>query len=103
VNEGVNERVFHRRMVLVYERARDEAGYVATRFLQMVSERGGLEAAKALLNSPAVSDGFTALWERGRLDLTVEKLVLEPEFRDLFNEEERLIARDRLKQYGYET
>ena len=40
----------------------------ATRFLQMVSEIGSFEAARRLLAAPAVSDGFTALWERGRLD-----------------------------------
>lgn len=91
---------FHTAMVNVYARARDEAGYKATFFLRMVAEQGGLEAARQLLHSPAVSDGFRALWERGRLDLTVEALVLEPKYRDLFTAEERQTAQQRLKKLG---
>src|ERR687892_419059 len=69
------ERAFHTAMVDVYQRAKKEAGYNATRFLQMLSELGGLETARHLLHSDAVSDGFTALWQKGRLDITVEAVV----------------------------
>ena len=48
-----------------------------------------------------VSDGFTTLWELKRLDLSVEAYVLRPEYAPLFTEEERGIARARLRQYGY--
>jgi len=71
-------------MVEIYDRAEREVGYNATRFVEMVAERGGVGAAKALLAAAEVSDGFANLWEAGRLDLTVEALVLEPEFEDLF-------------------
>lgn len=94
------ERQFHKRMVGVYEHARDETGYVATRFIQMVAEQGGVAAARQLLHG-SPSDGFTALWERGCLDLTVEALILDPAFTDLFTDDERTIARNRLEQYGY--
>jgi len=30
------------------------------------------------LSAPDPSDGFTALWENGRLDLTVENRALKP-------------------------
>ena len=96
------ERRFHRAMVGVYERAKAEAGYNATRFIQMVSEHGGLEAARMLLSSNQVSDGFTALWEAGRLDLTVEALILESEWLTLFTDQEREVARKRLRAYGFE-
>ncbi len=39
------ERRFHREMVQIYERAKRETGYNATRFLQMVSNQGGLATA----------------------------------------------------------
>jgi hypothetical protein len=52
----------------------------------MLAELGPLETARKLLNAPAVSDGFSNLWDRGRLDLTVEALVLRPEFAPLFTE-----------------
>ncbi len=96
------EDLFHRAMVSVYERARDEAGYNATRFLQMVAERGGLETARQLLNAAAVSDGFTALWEKGRLDLSVEFQMLQPQFEDLFTEDERETALQRLRDYRFD-
>lgn len=93
------ERRFHGAMIEIYEKAKREAGYTATRFLHMVSEIGGPAAARRLLAAPAVSDGFTALWERGRLDLTVETLVLSEQYRELFIEEERERAAARLAAY----
>jgi hypothetical protein len=48
-----------------------------------------------------VSDGFTTLWKLQRVDLSVEAYVLRPEYAPLFTEEERAIARARLKGYGY--
>jgi hypothetical protein len=95
------ERDFHAAMVEVYKRAKQEAGYTATYFVQMVSQRGGLATARHLLHAPKVSDGFTALWERGRLDLSVEALVLQQRFKPLFTDEEREGARSRLEEYGY--
>ena len=93
------ERRFHRAMIEIYQKAKRETGYNATRFLQMVSELGGLAAARRLLAAPVVSDGFTALWERGRLDLTVESLVLSEQYRELFSEDEREGAAARLAAY----
>ena len=92
---------FHDAMVEIYQRARTECNYNATRFLQMLSESGGLTTAKTLLHSPHVSDGYTALWELGRLDLSVEAHVLQPRFRELFASEELEIAESRLHEYGY--
>jgi hypothetical protein len=48
-----------------------------------------------------VSDGFTTLWELKRPDLSVEAFVLRPEYAPLFTQEERSIARARLRQYEY--
>ena len=95
------EKQFNEVMLDVYRRAKAEAGYSATRFLGMVSEMGGYETARTLLHSPTVSEGYTALWERGRLDLTVEAVILQSEWHDLFSELERGIARRRLAEYGY--
>lgn len=96
-----HEAEFHEAMLDVYRHAKSEAGYTATRFLGMVVERGGVETARYLLNAPAVSEGYAALCERGRLDLTVEAVVLQPKWRDLFTERERRIAAQRLKDYGF--
>lgn len=98
---GAEAADFGKAMLSTYERARDEAGYTATYFLGMLADLGPLETARKLLAAPAVSDGFAALWERGRLDLTVESLVLEERFAPLFTEEELDRARNRLDQFGH--
>ena len=64
----------------IYVRAKTEAGYNATYFLQMLAEAGPLETARKLIMTAHPSQGFTALWERRRLDLTVEAHVLAPHF-----------------------
>jgi hypothetical protein len=92
---------FERAMKDVYIRAKKEANYTATYFLTMLSTYGGLETAHRLLASSEVSTGFTALFERGRLDLTVEALVVRSEFAGLFTDDEIDIARQRLHQLGY--
>jgi hypothetical protein len=90
-------------MVSIYTRAKDEIGYVAGYFIQMVSELGGLEAARQLIRAPAPSEGFTTLWEKKRLDLSVEYHVLLPQFEHLFDRREREIAYRRLKDYGFDV
>ena len=92
---------FNEAMLDIHRRAKAEANYNATRFLRMVLERGGLETAQYLLRSSTVSDGYTALWERNRLDLTVEAMILRPEWHGLFSDVDRQIAVKRLREYGY--
>jgi hypothetical protein len=67
----------------------------------MLHEHRGLETARILLHASKVSEGYVALWERKRLDLTVECLILTDEWRSLFSDGEREIARNRLAEYGY--
>lgn len=96
------EAAFHEAMLEVYGRAKTECHYNASRFLQMVGERGGLETARYLLHT-GLSDGFTALWNCNRLDLTVEAYVLKPEWQGLFTQDELAIARKRLAEVGYKS
>jgi hypothetical protein len=92
---------FERAMKDVYIRARAEANYTATYFVGMLSDYGGLGTAKRLLATHEVSTGFTALYERDRLDLTVEALLVQPRFASLFTPDEIETARQRLDQLGY--
>ena len=81
--------------------AKKECGYNASRFLQILGTKGGVAAAKQLINKPGGTDGFTTLWEHGRLDLSVEAHVLKLEYAELFTDEERRICQKRLEQFGY--
>jgi len=97
-----DEKKFDEAMFEIYRRAKAEASYNATIFLKMLHERGGLSTAKYLINSEKPSDGYTHLFERGRLDLTVEAMVVEnPQWHALFLREEIDRARLRLQKYNY--
>jgi hypothetical protein len=99
---SIKEQEFHAAMFDVYRRAKDEYGYNATRFLEMLGEHGGLGTAHILLQAPGVSEGYTALWERGGLEVTVEAVVLNPKWRELFSADESKTARKRLMEYEFD-
>lgn len=92
---------FDEAVLNLIERSRTELRYNPRYFRVMVTQYGALGAARRLLHAPAVSDGFVTLWERGRLDLTVESLVVDERFAHLFTEEEREVARRRLADFGH--
>lgn len=95
------EAAFDTVMLDVDQRAKSEAQYNATLFFRMLHERRGVATARALINSTSVSLGDTELQRRGRLDLTVEGLVVEnPRWHPLFAPDEIDRARRRLAQYG---
>jgi hypothetical protein len=96
------EGQFDQAMFNVYRRAKAEAKYNAQIFLQMITDNGGLRTAKTLINAPEPSVGYTALYLRNRLDLTVEAVVIENRrWHPLFTAEELEKARSRLDKYGY--
>jgi hypothetical protein len=101
-DESARQASLHFAMVQLYSRARDEAGYSASAFLQQLRQRGGIEVARHVLASSGVTAGFRRLHELGRLDLTVEALVLRDEFASLFSADELAMARERLAQHGGE-
>ena len=97
-------KTFDAAMFDIYQRAKSEAGYNATIFLKMLSDRGGLDTAKYLINSAKESDGYAALYLRKRLDLTVEAMVVEnARWHELFTSEELTKARLRLEKHGYKA
>jgi hypothetical protein len=98
---SVLENKFDSDMKNIFFTAKREIHYVAARFIQLVSEEGGVLAAKRLISKDGGTDGFTVLWENHRLDLSVEALVLKPEYSDLFTDQEKEICRKRLSDAGY--
>jgi hypothetical protein len=92
---------FDRAVVELIERCRVELRYNPRYFRVMVTQYGALGAVRRLLNAPAVSDGFVSLWDRGRLDLSVEALAIDGRFAHLFTEEELATAHHRLSEFGY--
>lgn len=73
--------------------------YHAPRFLSMVNQHGGKDTADRLLAASEPSTGFTQLFIRGKdnLRISVEYLVLQNPWRQLFTEEQLAVARQRLQ------
>jgi hypothetical protein len=95
------EKDLENEMMALYKTAKTNCNYNATRFFQMFCELGALQTAKRLINSSTPTNGFTAMWECGCLDLTIENLVLNQKYKELFTEEELAKAKKRLLDYQY--
>lgn len=76
--------------------------YYATRFLKMVQDHGGKDAADQLLATSDPSDGFSTLYLSGvqNLKISLEYHVLQNPWRSLFTPEQRAVARERLLKVG---
>jgi hypothetical protein len=91
---------FDQVVVDTIERCKSELGYNPRQFRVMVNQYGALGAVRRILHAPAVSDGFVTLWERRRLDLTVEAIATDPQFVHLFDADELAVAQKRLNDFG---
>jgi hypothetical protein len=107
------EQRFHDDMLDVFRKAGEATrkvradgsvlrGYWASYFLRGVRNHGGVAYAHQLLRAEGTTDGFKRLTEEGRLDLTMEALVLRPEYAQLFTPAERQVAASRLAAAGYQ-
>jgi hypothetical protein len=96
------ELQFHEAMIDLYEQSKSELHYNAIRFLQVVNEHGGVKAAKILLADKNYTEGLIKMWEKGRLDLTMEAMIVEnPKWHCLFTKEELSIAKEKLINLDY--
>ena len=95
------EREFSDALHSIFKKA-SAIGYKPTAFLAMLGSHGAIETARRLVNAPQPSEGYTKLWEMGRLDLSVEAVIHDnPDFHSLFSETELERCSKRLSQYGY--
>ncbi|HEY8588374.1 MAG TPA: DUF262 domain-containing protein [Naasia sp.] len=85
---------FDAALFALVERCRAEVDYHPLQLKEMAHQHGAVGAVRRLVSAPTPSDGFVRLWDAGRLDLTVEALVLR--YPSLFSEDELSAARRRL-------
>ncbi|MCL2007895.1 MAG: hypothetical protein FWG77_07385 [Treponema sp.] len=78
-----------------------EKKYKPTVFINMINDHGEVEAVRRLINNPQASYGFEKLWRMNALHLSLEAIILEEEWIELFSEDERVRARRKLNQCGY--
>lgn len=95
------EAAFETALRGTYEAAR-ERGYVATYFLQMLEEHGGVETAKRLLSKSESQTGLFELWNLGLLHESMEAVICDhPRYHTLFTQAEIEEAKRRLEELGY--
>lgn len=95
------EAQFTKALLGTYEAAR-QRGYVATYFLQMLEEHGGVETAKRLLAKSEPQTGLYELWNLGLLHESMEAVICDnPRYHQLFMPEEIAEARRRLEELDY--
>lgn len=90
------EDEFDNDMRQILEKERD-LKYHSTYFRNMLYELGGIEMAHRLLKKNDLPPMFQDLRNKGRLDLTMEYYVVMEKYKPLFSDDEREIARFRLK------
>lgn len=85
-----------------YRTAGEAVRYWGHRFLQSVRRNGGLATAKRILlpRSAGQRKGLDALLDANRPELTLEAIVLRPEFHTLFTADELRAASERFREYG---
>ena len=77
--------------------------YFPRAFLDMVvSGEDIIDVTRRLIYKEGGTSGFSTLFACKRMDLSVERIILEPQYRVLFTTEDLRAAYDRLAQYEYE-
>jgi hypothetical protein len=95
------EHRFTREALAACDRLERDIGYNPTEFRRMVTEYGGVESARRLLNVGPGQSGLERLWQHARLADSLEAHVLHPDFETLFTWRELRRARDRLVDHGF--
>lgn len=79
---------------------REKAAAIGVR-MRPVSEEDAMKQAHRTLSGNRISDGFSILADKKRLDLSLEALVIDKRFTQLFSDDEANNALSRLLDAGY--
>lgn len=82
-------------------REAEALGVPMKRTLSQMEELGPVQTARRIFARRRNSDGFAALAKMGRLDLSLEALILKPAFGQFFTDEEANFALDSLMEAGF--
>lgn len=85
------------KFLLALEKAREEAGKLGVRIRPIAD----MAMAHRCLSGHRESDGFWALSDKKRLDLSLEALAVKKQYTALFSDQEANAALDRLMAAGY--
>lgn len=95
------EKKFDEELIRKCDIAEKEYGCKLTRFLQNVNKFGGVKTAKEIIRKGRVSDEFDKLQQAKRIDLTMEAIIIDKKYGELFTDDEVNSCYDLLCEYGY--
>ena len=86
--------------IAAWAKARQQALELGVR-MRPVEPEQATTTARRILDVRRLSDGFSALAEQGRLDLSLEALAVDRRFTGLFTDDQANEALTRLLEAGY--
>jgi len=95
------KKSFHQEMINLYKKIIKIIKYKPTRLMDFINKYGGYEAAVKYISTESNVQDFAVLWEKERLDLSVEALITAEAYRSLFQEEIVAFCDRKLKEYSY--
>jgi hypothetical protein len=88
------------KFIAAWAAAREEAAKLGVR-MRPITDADAMKTARRALSGNRESDGFAALEQLRRLDLSLEALVVDKRFTGLFSDEEANTALMRLLDAGF--
>ena len=88
------------KFIAAWAAAREKAAKLGVR-MRPVADADALKSAHRALSGTRLSDGFNALQACGHLELSLEALVVDKRYTQLFTDEEANEALMRLLEAGY--
>lgn len=68
----------------------------------VVSNEDIVEVTRRVIHQEGGTSGFATLFENKRMDFSIEKIILEPRYRELFTYDDLQAAYNHLKQFIYD-
>ncbi len=95
------EKQFEEALIKNCELAQKQCRCRLTRLLQNITKFGGVKTAKEILRKRRISDDFETLEQAGLIHLTMEALVIDKKYAELFTDEEVNSCYEVLCEHGY--
>lgn len=85
---GALEKKLQDEVIKNCEKAEKEYGCKMTRFLETINRFGIVRTAQEIIRKGRTSDGFNKLAEVKKVGLTMEAVIVKPQYAELFTDEE---------------
>lgn len=95
------KKAFHQDIINLYKRIRKEVKYTPPQLFETINKYGGYEAVIKYIITDSNIFLFSLLWENERLDLSLEALVTNPKYKEIFPDDIVKYCDKRLKEYNY--